>query len=63
MLINWICHTKPESDLFLYTKTPSNERLRPVYDNKITFGNCVQTIWIHQGYCVVKKLVWNICML
>ena len=22
--------------------------------------NCVLVLWIHKGYCVVKKLVWNV---
>ena len=51
MLINWICHTKSESDLFLYQKS-----LKPV---KITFWICVLVLWIRKEYCLVKKLVWN----
>ena len=27
---------------------------------KITFWICVLVLWIHKGYCVVKKLVWNV---
>ena len=37
MLINLICHTKSESDLFLYTRNFQNEPLKPVFEYKITF--------------------------
>ena len=56
MFINWICHTKSGSDLFLYTRN----RLKSVFEYKITFWICVLVLWIHKGYCVVKKLVWNV---
>ena len=23
---------------------------------------CILVLWIHKGYCVVKKLVWNVCI-
>ena len=32
----------------------------PVFEYKITFWICVLVLWIHKGYCVVKKLVWNV---
>ena len=35
---------------------------KPVFDYKITFWICVFVMWIHKGYFVVKKLVWNICI-
>ena len=37
MLINLICDTKSESGLFLYTRNHSNERLKQVFEYKITF--------------------------
>ena len=55
MLINWICHTKSESDLFLYTKN-----LKPIFEYKIFFWICVLVLWILKGYCVVKKLEWSV---
>ena len=37
-----------------------NERLKPVVEYKITFWIFVRALWIHKGYFVVKKLVWNV---
>ena len=62
MLINWLYITKSESDLFLYAINHQNERLKTVSDYKIVFLICVLVLWIHKGYCVVKKLVWNVCI-
>ena len=45
MLINGICHTKSESDFFCIPET---------------FWICVVVLWIHKGYFVAKKLVWNV---
>ena len=57
----WICHTKSESDLFLYTRNLQNGRWKLVFEYKIiTFLICVLAVWNHKGYCVVKKLVWNV---
>jgi hypothetical protein len=28
--------------------------------NLLTFWICVLVLWIHKGYCVEKKLVWNV---
>ena len=55
MLINWICQTKSESDLFLYTRNLSNELLKPVFEYKIPLWICVLVLSIHKGYCVVKS--------
>ena len=30
------------------------------FDYKITFSIYVLVLWIHKGYCVVKKLVWDV---
>ena len=60
MLFNWICHNKSESELFLYTRNLKNKRLKPAFEYKITFWIYVLVLWIHKGYCVVKKLVWNV---
>ena len=60
MLINWICHTKSELVLFLYTRNLLNKWLNPVFEYKSTIWICVIMVWIHKGYCVVKKLLWNI---
>ena len=56
MLINWI-KTKYESNLF--GKTEIFKSLRPVFEYKITFRSCVLALWIHKGYCVVKKLFFE----
>ena len=29
------------------------------FEYKATFRICVLALWVHKGYCVVKKLVWN----
>ena len=34
--------------------------MKQVFEYKITFWICVLVLWIHKGYCVVKKLVWNV---
>ena len=60
MLINWICHTKPDWDSYLYTRNLLNECLKPGFEYKITFWICILGLWIHKGYYVVKKLVWNV---
>ena len=60
MLINWIHHTKSESELFLYTRDLLNERLKPVFEYKIAFGINILVLWIHKGYFVVKNLMWNV---
>ena len=52
MLINWIRHTKPESVFCILE----------MFEYIITFWICVLVLWIHKGYCVVKKLVWNVCI-
>ena len=60
MLKNWICHAKSDSYLFLYTRNLWNESLKPALEYQITFWICVLVLWIHKGYWVVKKLVWNV---
>ena len=52
ILINWICHTKSESNLFFFT--------RNLWNAQNYLLNCVLVLWIHKGYCVVKKLMWNV---
>ena len=44
----------------MYTKNLKNERLKLVFKYKITFWICVLLLWIHKGYWIVKKLVWNV---
>ena len=39
-----------------------NQCLKPVFEFKIIFWICVLVLWIYKGYCVVKKLVWNVCI-
>ena len=34
--------------------------LKPVFEYKIIFWICVLVLWIHRGFCEVKKLVWNV---
>jgi hypothetical protein len=46
--------------IFVYQKSFYNERLKPVFEYKITFWICVLVLWMHKGYCVVKELVWNV---
>ena len=58
--INLIRRTISESDLFLYTRNLQHERLKPVFECKITFWICVLMLRIHKGYCLVKKLVGNV---
>ena len=60
MIIDWICHTKSESDLFCIPEIFKNERLKSVFEYKMTFWICVLVLWIHKGYFVVKNLVWNV---
>ena len=31
-----------------------------VFEYKIIFWICVLVLWIHLGYCIVKKLLWNV---
>ena len=52
MLVNWICHTKSEKFL--------KQTFEMVFEYKITLWICVLFLWIHKGYSVVKKLVWNV---
>ena len=49
-----------DSDLFLLNRNLWNECLKPVFEYKISFWICVLVLWIHKGYCVVKKLVWDV---
>ena len=44
----------------MYTRNLLNVRLKLVFKYKITFWICVLAVWIHKGYCVVKKMVWNV---
>ena len=37
---------------------PENERLKPVFENKITFWIWVLVLWILKGYYLVK--MWNV---
>ena len=46
--------------LFLYFINLQNERLKPVLEYKIVFWICVLVLWIHKGYCEVKKLVYQV---
>ena len=41
--------------IFVYQKS-----LRPVFEYKITFWIYNLALWIPKGYCVLKKLVWNV---
>ena len=45
--------------IFVYQKS-LKRTLKLVFEYKITFWICVLVMWIHWGYCVVKKLVWNV---
>ena len=45
--------------IFVYQKSLKG-RLKLFFEYKITFWICVLVLWIHNGYCVVKLLVWNI---
>ena len=51
-----------DSDLYLNTRNLKNERLKPIFEYKITFWICNLVLWIHKSYCVLKKLVWNVCI-
>ena len=33
-----------------------------IFYYKITFWICVSVLWLHKGYYVVIKLVWNLCI-
>ena len=55
MPINWNRHTKSESDLFLNTRNLYNERFKPVFEYKISFGICVHELWIHKSIFIIKK--------
>ena len=55
MLIDWFRHTKSVLDLFLYARNLYSERLKPVFECKITFWISVLVLWIHKGYYVIKK--------
>ena len=60
IILNWSKIYIFDSDLFLYTRNLSNEHLKPVFEYKISFWIYVLVLWIHRGYYVVKKLVWNV---
>ena len=46
---------------FVYhTRNLLNERLKPAFEYKFSFWICVLVLWIYKGYCLVKKLVWNV---
>ena len=45
--------------IFLYQKS-LKRTFKLVFEYKITFWICVLVLWIHKGYCVVKKLMWNL---
>ena len=46
---------------FSYVYYKSLKRtLKPVFEHKITFWIFVLRLLIHKGYCLVKKLVWNV---
>ena len=55
-----MCHTNSESDLVLHTRNLKNERPKSVFEYILTFWICVLVLWIHKGYFVLKKLVWNV---
>ena len=59
MLINWICHTKSETDLFLYTRNLKTNVKNQFLSTKSPL-NLVLVLWIHKGYYVLKRLVWNV---
>ena len=50
-----------DSDLF-FIKKSLYYPLNPVFKYIITFCICVLVMWIHKGYCVVKKLEWNVIL-
>ena len=41
MFINWICFTKSEADIFLYTRNLWNERLKPAFEYKFVNSGVV----------------------
>ena len=45
--------------IFAYLKS-LNRTFKTGFWAQITFWICVLVLWIHKGYCVVKKLVWNV---
>ena len=45
--------------IFVYQKSLKGT-FKPVFEYKINFWICVLSFWIHKGYFVVKKLVWNL---
>ena len=54
MLINWICHTKSQSDFFsipeFFKMNVQNQFLSKNY-----LRICYLVLWIHKGCCVFKK--------
>ena len=56
MLINWISQNK---SFFVYQKS-LKRTFKFFFEYKIIFSICVLVLWIHRGYCVVKKLVLNV---
>ena len=42
------------TDLFLYTRNLYFERLKPVFEYKITFLNLCSRVWIHKVFCSQK---------
>ena len=60
MFIDWICHTKSKSDLFLCTRNLYNKHKTGFEEYKINFWICFLELWIYKGYFVVKKLVRNV---
>ena len=56
MLINSICHHKNLSRIYFCI----TERLKPVFEYKITLSIYVLVLWILKAYCVVKNLIRNV---
>ena len=45
--------------IFVYQKS-LKQTFKPVFEYKIIFWIFVLVLWIHKGYYVVKKLMWNV---
>ena len=61
MLINWIRYTKSETDLVLYTSNLLKRTFKRFWIQNHLLNLCSRAA-NSKGYCVVKKLVWNVCM-
>ena len=59
MLINWIFIPNLSRIYFLYKKS-FKRTFKTGFEYKITFWIDFLVLLIHKGYCIVKKLVWNV---